>query len=43
VIYSNETNPKLIYRIEAEFASQDAKRLHPGQPVSVMYSSMAHS
>ena len=38
VIYSNETNAKLIYRIEAEFAPQDAYFLHPGQPVYVTYS-----
>jgi HlyD family secretion protein len=35
VIYSTETNEKLIYRIEAEFAPQDAALLHPGQPVEV--------
>lgn len=37
VIYSNETNAKLIYRIEAEFKPVDAVRLHPGQPVIVTY------
>lgn len=35
VIYSNQTSEKLIYRIEAKFASQDAYNLHPGQPVNV--------
>lgn len=37
VIYSTETNEKLIYRIEAEFASTVATQLHPGQPVTVTY------
>jgi len=37
VIYSNETNYKLIYRIEADFAPADAVQLHPGQPVTVHY------
>lgn len=37
VIYSNETNNKLIYRIEAEFKPQDAFNMHPGQPVYVTY------
>lgn len=37
VIYSNETNEKLIFRIEAEFAAKDAFHLHPGQPVYVTY------
>lgn len=37
VIYSTETNEKLVYRIEAEFAAKDAVNLHPGQPISVTY------
>lgn len=37
VIYSNETNQKLIYRIEAAFDPAVAVKLHPGQPVSVTY------
>lgn len=37
VIYSEQTNSKLIYRIEAEFKSQDAIHLHPGQPIIVTY------
>lgn len=37
VIYSNDTNEKLIYRIEAEFTPQDAVNLHPGQPLDVTY------
>ncbi len=37
VIYSNETNEKLIYRIEANFSPEDAMQLHPGQPVYVTY------
>lgn len=37
VIYSRDTNEKLIYRIEAEFSPSDAVHLHPGQPVMVSY------
>lgn len=37
IIYSTETNEKLIYRIEASFEPQDAYQLHPGQPVYVSY------
>lgn len=37
LIYSNETNEKLIFRVEAEFAAKDAYHLHPGQPVYVTY------
>ncbi len=37
VIYSNQTNEKLIYRIEARFSPSDAYQLHPGQPVTVTY------
>lgn len=37
VIYSNETNEKLIYRIEAEFTPAVAYQMHPGQPVYVSY------
>lgn len=37
VIYSTETNAKLIYRIEAEFEPKIAYHLHPGQPVTVKY------
>lgn len=37
LIYSNETNAKLIFRIEAEFKPQDAVLMHPGQPVTVNY------
>jgi HlyD family secretion protein len=37
VIYSNQTNEKLIFRIEAEFAKETAVHLHPGQPVSVTW------
>jgi HlyD family secretion protein len=38
VIYSTETNEKLVYRIEAEFTPENAVKLHPGQPISVFYS-----
>lgn len=37
VIFSNETNYKLVYRIEGSFAAKDAVKLHPGQPVNVAY------
>lgn len=37
LIYSNQTNAKLVFRIEAEFAPEDAYHLHPGQPVTVTY------
>lgn len=37
VIYSETTSPKLIYRIEAEFAPIDAIQMHPGQPVIVKF------
>lgn len=37
VIFSTETNEKLIFRIEAEFSPSDAYHLHPGQPVTVTY------
>jgi HlyD family secretion protein len=37
VIYSNETNVKLVFRIEASFDTKDAYHLHPGQPVRVRY------
>jgi len=36
VIYSNETRSKLVFMVEARPAAADAKRLHPGQPVSVV-------
>jgi len=35
VIYSNETKSKLVFMVEAKPAAENAKRLHPGQPVSV--------
>jgi len=35
VIYSNETRGKLVFMVEARPAADDARRLHPGQPVSV--------
>lgn len=37
VIYSEKTREDLVYRIEAEFKSQEAYHLHPGQPVTVVY------
>lgn len=38
VIYSTETNEKLVYRIEAMFSPNDAYNMHPGQPINVTYS-----
>ncbi|MEO6749696.1 MAG: HlyD family efflux transporter periplasmic adaptor subunit [Casimicrobiaceae bacterium] len=35
IIYSNETRSKLVFMVEARPAPADAKRLRPGQPVSV--------
>lgn len=37
VIFSEQTNAKLVYRIEAIFTPEDAYQLHPGQPVTVKY------
>jgi HlyD family secretion protein len=39
VIYSDKTNDKLVYRIEAKLESQNAFQVHPGQPVSINYNS----
>lgn len=38
VIYSNQTNEKLIYRLEADLPAEYAYQMHPGQPVTVLYS-----
>lgn len=35
VIYSKESRAKLVFLVEAKPASEDAVRLHPGQPVDV--------
>jgi HlyD family secretion protein len=35
IIYSNETNAKLIFHIEAKPAAATVGHLHPGQPVTV--------
>ena len=35
VIYSRESRAKLVYLIEARTAPEDARKLHPGQPVDV--------
>lgn len=37
VIFSESTNYKLVYRIEAAFTPQNATQLHPGQPIRVQY------
>ena len=36
IIYSNETRAKLVFLVEARPAVDDATRLRPGQPVSVV-------
>lgn len=41
VIFSTETSPKLVFRIEAAFDPKDAVQLHPGQPVRITYG-LAH-
>ncbi len=35
VLYNRENRAKLVYRIEAQFAPELARDLHPGQPVDV--------
>jgi HlyD family secretion protein len=35
VIYSRESRSKLVYLIEARPAPEDARKLHPGQPIDV--------
>jgi HlyD family secretion protein len=35
VIYSRDTESKLVYRIEAGFSTAQARRMHPGQPITV--------
>jgi len=35
IIYSNETRAKLVFLVEARPSAEHAKRLRPGQPVSV--------
>ena len=37
VIYSRETRSKLVFMIEAHFASDIAAKMHPGQPVDVTF------
>lgn len=37
LIFSNDTNSTLVYRIEAVFDHRKATDLHPGQPVTVKY------
>lgn len=37
LIFSNDTNSKLVYRIEAVFDKNKNISLHPGQPVTVKY------
>jgi HlyD family secretion protein len=37
VIYSDETRDKLVYMVEISFDPQVAERLHPGQPVDVIF------
>ncbi|MFO1415698.1 MAG: HlyD family efflux transporter periplasmic adaptor subunit [Burkholderiales bacterium] len=35
IIYSNETKGKLVFMVEARPSSENARKLHPGQPVNV--------
>ena len=37
VIYSRDSRTKLVYQIEITFKNEDAKTLHPGQPVEVQF------
>ena len=39
IIYSESSRSKLIYRVEAKLATNDAELLHPGQPIEVTYGS----
>jgi HlyD family secretion protein len=39
VIYSQESREKLVFMIEAVFDANTAARLHPGQPVDVLFGS----
>jgi len=36
VLYNRENRSKLVFMVEATFAPDDARDLHPGQPVDVM-------
>lgn len=38
IIYSKENRAKLVFMVEARPAPQDARRLHPGQPLEVRLS-----
>ena len=37
IIYSESSRNKLVYRVEAKLAANDAELLHPGQPIEVTY------
>jgi len=37
IIFSNDTNQKFVYRIEAGFPPEEAFNIHPGQPITVTY------
>lgn len=37
VIYSNETRAKLVFMVEAKPALENSPKLHPGQPVAVIF------
>lgn len=39
VIYSKDTRDKLVYLIRADIAENQAKKFHPGQPISIYLSS----
>lgn len=36
VIYDREQRDKLVYKVEADFSDDIAKKFHPGQPISVI-------
>jgi len=37
VIYSNESRGKLVFMVEVDFPPETAAKLHPGQPVDVVF------
>lgn len=41
VIYSEKTRVNLIYRVEAALSEEDAKILHPGQPITIRFKGLS--
>lgn len=39
IIYSHEMRDKLRYRVEAGFSVSDRRKMHPGQPIDVIFGS----